>query len=127
MELRKIRLTAMIAEARAVMEYRSCLAATQAFSLLFMPMYCEATTAPPVARAEKIWIRRMLMESTSEIPETAASPTLATMIVSERPIVTARNCSATSGRIRRVSAWRENIPFSISAGRARRSFPLPMI
>ena len=36
------------------------------------------------------------MESTREIPDTAASPTLVTMTVAAMPIVTANSCSITS-------------------------------
>ena len=71
-------------------------------------MYCEATTAPPVAMAEKMLIRRMLMLSTSDTPDTAASPTFATIMVSAMPMVTARICSIISGTIRRRSSSLEN-------------------
>ena len=57
--------------------------------------------APPVARAEKMLISRILIASTSDTPETAASPQLETMTVSAIPMVMARNCSMISGIIRR--------------------------
>ena len=41
----------------------------------------------------------MFRLSTSEMPETAASPTLATIMVSAMPMVTASSCSITSGTI----------------------------
>ena len=62
-------------------------------------MYCEATTAPPVANAENSWMNRLDMLSTSDIPLTEASPTAATMIVSAMPMVMVRSCSKNSGTI----------------------------
>ena len=57
------------------------------------------------------------MESTREIPDTAASPTLVTMTVSAMPIVTANSCSITSGTSSRTSAWFEkNSGFSNTRG-----------
>ena len=65
--------------------------------------------APPVAKAEKILINRILMESTKEIPDTAASPQVATINVSAIPMVMAKNCSTTKGNINLISCFLENI------------------
>ena len=54
----------------------------------FLPRYCPAITAPPVARAVKILMMSSMTVSTKETPETAASPTRATMIESESPTAT---------------------------------------
>ena len=70
------------------------------------PMYWLVTTAPPVARADMIWIIRVLKVSTRLTPETAASPTEDTIRVSARPMVTLRACSATSGSSRATSCCR---------------------
>src|SRR5699024_3331368 len=64
-----------------------------------LPRYCAATTAPPVAMAEKSWVSSTLMLSTSEIALTALSDTVLTITVSAMPINSARNCSITSGII----------------------------
>lgn len=72
-----------------------------AFSRSLRPRYWEATTAPPVASAENILISSTLMESTREIPDTAASPQVETIMVSIMPMVTASNCSSMSGMSRR--------------------------
>ena len=48
------------------------------------------------------------MLSTSDTPDTAASPTFATIMVSAMPMVTARICSIISGTIRRRSSSLEN-------------------
>ena len=50
----------------------------------------------------------ILIESTSETPETVASPTYATITVSATPIVTASICSTTSGTSRRMISLFEN-------------------
>ena len=55
--------------------------------------------APPVARAANRLIRSTMMLSTRDTPDTADSPTLATMILSAIPTRTARNCSTIRGRI----------------------------
>ena len=91
-------------EAKTPTDNISCFAAALAFLRSSLPRYWEAIIEPPVARAEKILISRMLMESTRETPDTAASPQLETMIVSIMPMVTARNCSTTSGRISRFKS-----------------------
>ena len=67
-------------------------------------MYWPATTAPPVASAAKTLISRIIMLSTSETPDTADSPTLATMMESAMPTSTASSCSTIRGRIKAVSA-----------------------
>lgn len=57
---------------------------------------------------------KMLIESTSETADTAVSPALATITVSAMPVITAKNCSPTSGQISRRSAGRENSGFAAS-------------
>ena len=53
-------------------------------------------------------ISRKLMESTREIPETAASPQEETITVSATPMVTARSCSMMRGTIKLRRALLEN-------------------
>ena len=65
----------------------------------FIPIYCPATTAPPVASAVNMFIISMFTVSTSDIADTADSPTLATIIESIRPTAIVKNCSITSGTI----------------------------
>ena len=65
------------------------------------PIYWLATTAPPVARAEKMLINSTLSISTSATPDTADSPTYETCMVSITPMSMASVCSMMSGRIRR--------------------------
>ena len=60
-------------------------------------MYWDAMTAPPVAKEENSVMSKKLMESTREMPETAASPQEETITVSAIPMVTARSCSITRG------------------------------
>ena len=52
----------------------SCDAACDALLLFPLPRYWEITTAPPVAIAANILIRRLLIISTSDTPDMAASP-----------------------------------------------------
>ena len=87
--------------ARAAMKIKSCLADALARSRSLHPIYCPHTTAPPVARAANPKNTSVLTESTRDTADTAASPTLATMIESARPTVIARNCSMIKGRISR--------------------------
>ena len=63
----------MITAEIAVVHKISCFAEKHACSSSRRPRYCAATTAPPVASAAKILMIRMLIESTSDTPETAAS------------------------------------------------------
>ena len=84
---------------------KSCDADALARSRFCTPINCDDTTAPPVASAAKILISKMLIISTREIPDTAASPTDETMIVSTIPTVTASACSMMSGIISFLSAW----------------------
>ena len=49
-------------------------------------------------------IIRLLIISTRETPEMAASPTLDTIITSDKPTVTAKTCSTKSGIIRAFKA-----------------------
>ncbi len=82
----------------------SCLEASHARSFVFLaPSSCATTTAPPVASAEKMLMMSTLSISTSDTPETAASPTEETIIVSARPTVMS-TCSITSGKISFLSA-----------------------
>ena len=77
----------------------SCPADFLDISMFLLPRYWLHTTAPPVARADNIWISRLLILSTSATPETAASPAIDTMNVSTKPTLTASNCSNIRGII----------------------------
>ena len=83
-----------------------CHADLHASSLFFFPRKCPETTAPPVARAENTLISKMLTVSTSETPETAASPAAETIIVSAIPTAIARICSMISG----IISFRRSFP-----------------
>ena len=61
------------------------------------------TTAPPVASAAKSTKMTLLIMSTRETPEIAASPTEETMMPSHMPTRVARVCSMTRGKISRIS------------------------
>ena len=63
--------------------------AWQAFFRSRWPRYCDAITAPPVATAAKTALMSMLIMSTSDTPEIAASPTEEIIIVSAMPTVRA--------------------------------------
>ena len=93
-----------IISAIAVTTKYSCLEASHARSFFLAPSSCATTTAPPVASAEKMLMMSTLSISTSDTPETAASPTEETIIVSARPTVMASTCSITSGKISFLSA-----------------------
>ena len=80
----------------------SWLADSLAFSLSSCPRYWEATTAPPVDTAANTLIIRLLIMSTKDTPDVAASPALETIMVSAMPTVTARICSTIRGAIRRI-------------------------
>ena len=67
----------------------SWLDASQAFFRSRWPRYCDAITAPPVATAAKTALMSMLIMSTSDTPEIAASPTEEIIIVSAMPTVRA--------------------------------------
>ena len=77
----------------------SWLADWHARSSSFAPKNWPATTAPPVAMAAKIWMMRIMMESTNDTADTADSPTLAIITVSIMPTVTVKSCSMISGQI----------------------------
>ena len=94
----------MIATALRLTNHTSCVAALHADFSSFLPIYCPATTAPPVASAAKILMIRIIILSTSDTPDTAASPTFATIIESAIPTKTANNCSITKGPIRFASS-----------------------
>ncbi len=102
------RQTAPSPAATSVVTTISCLAARLAFSASSRPRYCAATIAPPVERAANTCSSRILIESTSETPETATSPTLATIRVSAMPMVAASTCSIISGTISRTRSFLVN-------------------
>ena len=78
--------------AHKVMNQTSCVADSQAASFLLWP-------APPVANAANMLIRSTITWSTSDTPDTAASPTLEIIIESAMPTSIARNCSIMRGMI----------------------------
>lgn len=86
--------------------YNSCLADLLASSLCLAPRHWEVTTAPPVASAAMILNIRILIMSTSETPDTAASPTEEIIMVSAMPTVMASACSKISGMI----SFRRSLP-----------------
>ena len=92
----------------------SCFAAIFAFSPSSFPRYCETTIAPPVASAANTWSKSILIVSTSDTPDIAASPTLDTINVSATPIVAARICSIINGIIRRTRSLLLNISAPLS-------------
>ena len=53
----------------------------------------------PVPKAVKMFMISMLMVSTNDTPETAASPTLEIIRVSAKPTNSAKSCSKTRGMI----------------------------
>ena len=73
--------------------------------------------------AEKSWMSRTLMLSTSEMALTALSDTVLTMTVSAMPIKSARNCSITRGMISLRRSCSENIRSSMPLF-AGNTFPL---
>ena len=87
-------------------------AARQAIFSSFIPRAWPATTAPPVAMAARSCISSRLMESTRETPDTAASPTSATITTSSIPTSTERNCSIISGTNSRIRSFLENMAFT---------------
>ena len=111
----------VIATAQIVINQISCVAAWLAFSFSFLPRYCPATTAPPVASAAKTLIRSTMILSTKETPETAASPTFATIMLSAIPTSTDKSCSITSGINRAVRSRPLNKYPDLS------TFPFPLI
>ena len=90
-------MTAMVLTARTVYSWAALLAA---FSPSRRPRYWLLMTAPPVARADRIWMIKIFRLSTSDTLETAASPTPETISVSAMPIVTLNVCSSSRGQIR---------------------------
>ena len=99
-------MTAMVLTARTVY---SCAALLAAFSPSRRPRYWLLMTAPPVARADRIWMIKIFRLSTRLTLDTAASPTPDTIRVSAMPMDTDKNCSASSGKISRTNAWRLKI------------------
>ena len=89
----------------------SCPAALQAISGFFFPMNWADTTAPPVASAASICMISTLTESTKETPETAVSPTAATIITSTMPTSTANICSTIRGARSFNKSFLENIDY----------------
>ncbi len=100
--------------AKAAVIKINCPAAWQADRDCFFPIYWEHTTAPPVARADKSCMIKILMESTSATPETAASPTAATITTSTMPTNTARICSTIKGPNNWIKSFLENNIFLTS-------------
>jgi hypothetical protein len=90
----------------------SCCAASLAFAGRFAPNCCETTTAPPLAIAAKTANTRLLIISTRETPDTAASPTAEIMTVSIIPTVIASVCSKIRGTINALNSFGENRRFS---------------
>ena len=88
------------------MVYKSCFEASFALPLSRRPRYWATTTAPPVESAENIWMMSVLILSTSDTPDTTASPEVVTITVSAMPTVFSKNCSITSGMTRRSSSLR---------------------
>ena len=86
----------------------NCFAEYFALSLEPCPINWAATTAPPVPNAAKILINKILIASTSETADTAASPTLATITVSAKPTVITNSCSTTKGIINFFNALLSN-------------------
>ena len=64
----------MIATALRLTNHTSCVAALHADFSSFLPIYCPATTAPPVASAAKILMIKIIILSTNDTPETARLP-----------------------------------------------------
>ena len=59
--------------------------------------------APPVDRAAKMLMIRIMMLSIKDTADTAACPTEETMMESNRPTEMAKNCSTIRGTISRTS------------------------
>ena len=110
---RNAMMSAEIASEMTVTTRYSCFAASQARLLSRAPSSCATTTAPPVASAAKMLIMSTFIISTSETPDTAASPHEETMMVSARPTVMASTCSSTSGQMSFLSAELGNSCFSV--------------
>ena len=108
---RRRRASAIRARAASSAAYSSCLAADRAFSGSRRPRYWATTTAPPVDRAEKILMIRMLILSTRDTPDTTDSPALVTIMVSAMPTVIRSSCSTTRGIMSRTRSWLENMGF----------------
>ena len=89
----------MITTDSAVVTSRSWSAASHALCGRFFPIYWPHTTAPPVAIAVNMLISRIKIVSISDTLDTAASPTLDTIIESAMPTAMARSCSIRSGTI----------------------------
>ena len=100
--------TIMIKTESKNVESSNWFAATEAFFASFFPRYWEQTTAPPVESAARSWMISVLIESTKDTPETAASPTAETMTTSAMPTKTARICSIIKGIRRRRRSFFEN-------------------
>ena len=93
----------------------SCPALRAASSGFLAPRYWLVTTAPPVASAPNTVMMSMLIISTSDTPEMAASPAEETIIVSAIPTSTFSACSMISGQSS-VSSWRLEKIFSFCSG-----------
>ena len=86
----------------------SCVAESRADFSFFAPRNCDATTAPPVEIAAKMLIRKLFIMSTSDTPDTLASPNDEIIIVSTEPTRQNSICSKASGMTRRHKSLSEN-------------------
>ena len=87
----------------------TCAADSRAFSLSRAPRNWLVITAPPVARPANRVSTTLLIMSTRDTPEMAASPTEDTITPSAMPTSTERACSMTSGISSRTSILLLNI------------------
>ena len=82
--------------------------ASHDFSSFFWPKNWPATTAPPVPNAINTWVINTIIVSTKDTADTAASPTLATIIESTKPTTIKSNCSTINGPINFLKSELEN-------------------
>ena len=83
----------------------SCAADLRACPGCFAPKNCDTITVPPVAIAVKMQMIRLLIISTSDTPETCASPTPEIITVSIMPTEMSSICSMIIGTISFLSSW----------------------
>lgn len=88
----------------------SCPALFRASSCLRAPKNWLVITAPPVAKAANRFKMTLLIMSTRDTPDMAASPTAETITPSHMPTRAARACSITRGKINRTNARFEKSP-----------------
>ena len=77
----------------------------------WLPIICATTTAPPVDMAINILINKTLTISTSETPDTAASPAYDNNMVDTMLTKTSRIWSRNKGSISFRNDWVLNIGF----------------